>query len=75
MEWISFKKKRPNKKKHQEVITFEYLRDSDTDELIPHISIEQTSSIYYDEDGVCTDAGGNNLTHWMPLPELPDEVD
>jgi len=75
MKWTSFKKKRPNKKKNKEVITFEYLRHIKNGKMIPCACIENTDSIHYRKGFIWTDAGGSNLTHWMPLPEPPNEVD
>jgi hypothetical protein len=70
-EWISVKDRLPDKKKHKEVLTFEYLKHIKSGRKIPFIWIEETKCIHKDESGVYSDAGGENITHWMPLPEKP----
>jgi hypothetical protein len=69
MEWISFHDKFPEKTL-REVLIFEILQHVDG-RKIPIVNIEDVSNIHMDEDGIWTDSGGENLTHWMPLPEPP----
>lgn len=74
MQWISVKERLPSRKKFKEVLTFEYIKCSKTKKKIPIIRVELAEDIYMDlKKEVCWSEGdGENITHWMPLPEPPE---
>lgn len=71
MNWISVKESMPDRKEHKCVLTFEYVEHVKTKKKLPMICLEETSSIQKDKDGVWSHGGGEDITHWMPLPEPP----
>lgn len=70
MSWIDFREKFPDKEL-KEVLTFEMLTNIATGEKIHHYCVEPVEELHMDDDGVYSDSGGENITHWMPLPARP----
>lgn len=57
----------------KQVLTFEFLEDIESHEKIPHVSIELPEDIHVDDEGIWwSDAGGENITHWMPITHPPE---
>lgn len=71
-KWTSVKECMPNPKQFKEVLTFEKLLDVRTFREIFNISIERSDELHKDKDGVWSDTGAENITHWMPLPDAPE---
>ena len=70
MEWISVKDRLPEK--FQDVLIWnETLQQAEirylTDEIYPE-SKEIKDQIVWSEQGIT-----NNISHWMPLPEMPND--
>lgn len=73
VHWISVQDRLPDKNNHKEVLTFEIIINIKTKKKIKCICLEETESIHKDENGIYSDGGGENITHWMPLPQPPKE--
>ena len=73
MEWISVKERMPDGRTHKEVLTFEKITPIDSTKQVDCILIESTKSLHKDKNGVYSDGGGEDITHWMPLPGAPQD--
>ena len=75
MEWVKCSDRMPNSDINESVLTFEFLIN--INEKKPFICLEDSCSLYYDEEKkvAYSDGGGENITHWMPLPNFPGVID
>jgi len=73
MEWIKFSDKMPDRRSIKEILTFEKIVDVNG-KVKSIICIEETKSIHKDKNGFYSDGGGENLTHWMLLPDSPKNL-
>jgi len=72
MEWIKFSDTFPPKKLEC-VLVFE-ISEHINGNMVPIICIESVDEIYMINSHTASSySGGENLTHWMPLPESPKD--
>lgn len=73
MKWIKCSERMPDPKIYESVLTFEILTNIETLDKINCINLEDVESLYFDNELKCaySDGGGENITHWMPLPNAP----
>lgn len=72
MNWIKCSERLPKRSEHKEIITFQIIKCLDG-EFKEHISIDPMNCLFIRKKKLYSDFGNEEVTHWMPLPPLPEE--
>ena len=72
MSWIKCSERLPKRSKDELIITFQIIECVDG-KFKPHISVDPRNCLFIRKKKLYSDFGKEEVTHWMPLPEPPEE--